>query len=190
MANEEDINELNQRYQQRIEALELEIKAKDREIERYKDEIAWLRKLTMTMAERPINVINEAKSTSESNSMSESPKYDQRGAQFAGGFAETVQGDQIGGNIHNYAAQQNLTEAAAEIQQLLEQLSQTYPTNTRSEQMVVVDEAIKRIEGDPTLKERVIGAIKSGGIEAFKEAINHPLVNILVAFLQGWQTGN
>ncbi|NEZ65750.1 formylglycine-generating enzyme family protein [Leptolyngbyaceae cyanobacterium CCMR0082] len=31
----------------------------------------------------------------------EGSKYDLRGAQFAGGLAETVQGDQIGGTIHN-----------------------------------------------------------------------------------------
>ncbi|MFB2974250.1 hypothetical protein ACE1CD_35250 [Aerosakkonema sp. BLCC-F183] len=122
--------------------------------------------------------------------MSESPKYEQRGAQFAGGFAETVQGDQIGGNIHNYAAQQNLAEAAKDIQQLLQQLSESNPTNTPSEKMVVVEKTIKQIEADPTLRERVIGAIKSGGIEAFKELINHPLVNILVAVLEGWQVGD
>lgn len=56
--------------------------------------------------------------------------------------------------------------------------------------MVVVEKAIKQIEADPTLRERVIGAMKSGGIEAFKELINHPLVNILVAALEGWQVGD
>jgi len=34
-------------------------------------------------------------------------KYDMRGAQFAGGFAETVQGDQYGGVINNYGQDVN-----------------------------------------------------------------------------------
>ncbi|WP_346293966.1 hypothetical protein [Sphaerothrix gracilis] len=29
----------------------------------------------------------------------DAPKYDLRGAQFGGGFAETVQGDQVGGVV-------------------------------------------------------------------------------------------
>ena len=35
-------------------------------------------------------------------SHSQVPKYDLRGAQFAGGFAETIQGNQIGGNVQNF----------------------------------------------------------------------------------------
>lgn len=44
-----------------------------------------------------------------SNLMSETPKYDLRGANIAN-FADTVQGDQKAVQ-HNYAAPQNLTEA-------------------------------------------------------------------------------
>jgi hypothetical protein len=40
-----------------------------------------------------------------------------------------VQGDQKAVQ-HNYATPQNLAEAAQEIQQLISQLTQTYPTNT------------------------------------------------------------
>jgi len=188
MANEENINDIQRRYEQRIEALEAEIKAKNREVERCNEEIAWLRKLIMTLAERPINVINEAIATSESKSMSETNEYNLQDAKITGSNVGTNYGTQVG-TQHNYAAQQNLTEAAAEIQQLLQQLEQTYPTNTPSEKMVVVEAAIKQIENDPTLKQRVIAALKSSGIEAFKELIDNPLINILVAALEGWQTG-
>ncbi|MCL1465080.1 hypothetical protein [Argonema galeatum] len=140
----------------------------------------------MTLAERPVNVINEAKSTSESKFMSETNEYNLQDAKVTGSNVGTNYGTQVG-TQHNYATQQNLAEAAAEIQQLLQQLSESNPTNTPSEKMVVVEEALKQIEGDPSLRERVIGAIKSGGIEAFKELIDHPLVNILVAALEGWQ---
>ncbi|MBO3461229.1 pentapeptide repeat-containing protein [Aetokthonos hydrillicola Thurmond2011] len=114
---------------------------------------------------------------------------DLRNAQFAGGLvnADTVAAHQIGGNITNHNQQQNLAEAAAEIQQLLQQLEQTNPTTTTSEKMTVVAKAVDEIEKNPTLKARVIGALKSGGKEALKEAIDHPLVNILIASIEGWQ---
>jgi hypothetical protein len=89
--------------------------------------------------------------------------------------------------VINEAQQPNLAETAAEIQQLLDQLSSTYPTSTSKEKMAVVAEAVDRIESNPTFKARVVNALRSGGIEAFKEAIDRPLVNILVATIEGWQ---
>ncbi|WP_242063054.1 pentapeptide repeat-containing protein [Nostoc sp. FACHB-145] len=131
----------------------------------------------------------------QGDSMSQSPKkesnFNLQNAQFGGGLvnAETVTAQQIGGNITNYnpKQKQNLAQAAADIQQLLDQLSQTYPTATTSEKMTVVARAVDEIESDPTLKARVIGALKAGGTEAFKELIDHPLVNILLASIEGWQ---
>ncbi len=103
-----------------------------------------------------------------------------------------MSGGEIKGNakvagVINEAEKQNLADAATEIQQLLEQLSETYPTSTNKEKMVVVGEAVDQIESNPTLKAKVINALKAGGTEAFKEAVNHPLVNILVATIEGWQ---
>nr|WP_322657094.1 pentapeptide repeat-containing protein [Dendronalium sp. ChiSLP03b]MDZ8203426.1 pentapeptide repeat-containing protein [Dendronalium sp. ChiSLP03b] len=116
--------------------------------------------------------------------------FNLQNAQFGGGLvnAETVNAQQIGGNITNYNPEQkqNLAQAAAEIQQMLNQLGQTYPTATTSQKMSVVARAVDEIESNPTLKARVIGALKAGGTEAFKELIDHPLVNILLASIDGW----
>jgi len=119
-------------------------------------------------------------------SMSSIQNNDFRGASIGGGVAGR---DYTGDVIHNHAAQQNLAEAAAEIQQLLKQLEQSYPTETLTQKAVVAEEAITRIENNPSLKERVIGALKSAGKEAFKEAVDHPLVNVLMAGIEGWQEG-
>lgn len=97
--------------------------------------------------------------------------------------------DHIGDITYNYAEQKNLAEAAAEIQQLLKQLEQTYPTATFVEKAAVAAKAIETIESDPTLKGRVVGALRSAGMEAFKEAVDHPLVNILAAGIDGWREG-
>ncbi len=133
--------------------------------------------------------------SNQGETMSQSPNkqsnFDLKGAQFAGDLvnADTVTAHQIGGNITNYSPQQkqNLAEAAAEIQQLLNQLGQDYPTNTPLEKQIAVTEALKQINGNSTLKARVIGALKSGETEALKELVDHPLVNILLATLEGWQ---
>lgn len=102
---------------------------------------------------------------------------------FGGGFAV---GNYKGNVTHNHGQSPNLAEAAAEIQQLLEQLSQTYPTATTAENLTIVTQAAKQIENNPTLKAKIINALKAGGTEGLKEAIDHPLVNILMATIEGW----
>ena len=118
--------------------------------------------------------------------MSETPKFDLKGAQFGGGFA--AEGDVSGGSIthHHYATDTNLAEAAKEIKQLLEELEKTYPSNT--EQTVLVREAIERLENNPTLKQRVVGALRQGGIEAFKGLVDNPWVDSVLAGIEGWNS--
>jgi len=94
--------------------------------------------------------------------------------------------DYNGNVIHNPASGNNLAEAAAEIQQLLNQLSQTNSASTEIEKLTVVARAAEEIKNNPTLKAKVVNALKAGGVEAFKEAIDHPLVNILMATIEGW----
>ncbi|MEH2149219.1 tetratricopeptide repeat protein [Nostoc sp.] len=92
-------------------------------------------------------------------------------------------------NQHIYESQkkQNLAEAAADIHQLLKQLEATNPTTNEVEKLTVVAKASEEIKKNFTLKARVINALKTGGTEAFKEAVDHPLVNILLATIEGWQ---
>jgi len=120
------------------------------------------------------------------NSESEKSSYDLRQSKFGGGFA-AAGGIQIGGSFLDASSQQNLSEAAEQIQQLLNQLSETYPATTASEQMLVVTKALEKIEENPDFKQRVVGALKSSGTEAFKALIDHPAIHILIAAMEGWQ---
>ncbi|NEU80969.1 pentapeptide repeat-containing protein [Nostoc sp. UIC 10630] len=157
-------------------------------------QIIRLENMIMTALERPSfyaeNYHNQGDTVMPESSKRVVNNYLQQ-AQIAGGLvnAETVTANQIGGNITNYTPEQrqNLAEAAADIQQLLNQLGQAYPTNTPLEKQIVVTEALKEIERNPTLKARVIGALKAGGTEALKELLDHPAVNVLLAALEGWQ---
>jgi hypothetical protein len=99
----------------------------------------------------------------------------------------TIQsGAKIAGVI-NEAQQRNLAEAAAEIQQLLEQLEKSYPTNTTMGKMQIATEAISQIDSNPTLAARILSALKVGGISAFEQFLNHPAASFVIGALEDWQ---
>ena len=77
-----------------------------------------------------------------------------------------------------------MVEVAKEIQQLLDQLSETYPTTTSSEKCEVVTKAIKVIENNSLLTSRIIRVLKAAGAEALKQAINRPSFSIFMASLE------
>ena len=197
MKDENIIKLIEQTYERIIESIrkeyQVQIEAKDREISLYKDRVNFLEKLVLKLSEREMNYNNmiEVKTITQNEQMSEvnQPKYDQSGANI-GGIVDTAQtGSQQQITQYNYGSEQkpNLAEAAAEIQKLLEQLCQTNPTSSNKEKMIVVAEAVDQIENNPTLKARIMNALKAGGVEEFKEAIDHPLVNILIAIIEGWR---
>jgi hypothetical protein len=110
-----------------------------------------------------------------------------------GNYNERIEGDYIqsnyiyqSGNFGIGVNKGDLTEAAAEIQQLLEQLEKSYPTDTTMGKMVLATEAIKQIESRPQLKARIITALKVGGVAAFEQLLNHPVANFVIGALEEW----
>lgn len=163
-------------YKPLLEAKDEQIAFYCQEIENKRQENTQLIEIVKTMSEKDNRTINA------------NAYYEQSGKHGIGHMSggNIQEGAKVAGVI-NEAQQQNLAEAAGEIQQLLEQLTEAYPTTTYEEKTAVVGEVVDRIESNPTLKAKVINALKAGGTEAFKEAIDHPLVNILVASIEGWQ---
>jgi signal recognition particle receptor subunit beta len=103
--------------------------------------------------------------------------------QMSGG--EIQAGAKVGGII-NESQQKSLAEVAKEIQELLDQLSQTNPTTKNIEKMAVVGKAIDKIEENPSFKSKIIKVLKAVGTESFKEAVDHPLANIFIAGVEAW----
>ncbi|NEO39694.1 MAG: hypothetical protein F6J90_26530 [Moorea sp. SIOASIH] len=99
------------------------------------------------------------------------------------------QGTYVEGDYYNNNPQQkqNLAEAAAEIQQLLETLDKTYPTDTTSGKMKVAAAAVEQIDTNPALSNRVFSALKAGGVSAFEQLLNHPAASFVIGALQDWQ---
>ncbi|MEM7712846.1 MAG: pentapeptide repeat-containing protein [Cyanobacteria bacterium P01_A01_bin.68] len=89
-------------------------------------------------------------------------------------------------NQINIVSQQDISSVATEIQLILEKLDKQKHPATDIEKLATVALAVEEIKKNPTLEARVINALKAGGIQTFKEAVKHPLVNILVATIQGW----
>ena len=83
--------------------------------------------------------------------------------------------------------QQNLTEAARDIQELLEQLEKTYPSETTMDRMKISTEVITHIDNHPTKAQKIFSAIKAGGVAAVEQLLNHPASSFVIAALNDWQ---
>ena len=94
---------------------------------------------------------------------------------------DKVMRDKIGTQINN---SQNLAQAAKDIKELLDQLSQEY-SNT----VIVGVKAVEEIERKPTLKARIVNALKEAGSEALEKAVDHPAVSIVIAATKGFIDG-
>jgi hypothetical protein len=89
--------------------------------------------------------------------------------------------------IENYSQSQSLADAAAEIQKLLEQLDTTYSAATDTDKMTIATKAIEQIENDKALAQRILSALKNGGVSALEAFLNHPAASFVIGALEDWQ---
>ncbi|MEL4895212.1 hypothetical protein, partial [Crocosphaera sp. Alani8] len=111
-------------------------------------------------------------------------KIDQKGNFGVGVNQGEISGNAKIGGVINEAQQQDLAEAATEIQQLLEKLSETYPSNSQKEKMVIAGEAIEEIEQNPSLTQKLLSAVKAGSVAALESMLNHPAASFVIAALE------
>ena len=116
--------------------------------------------------------------------------------QYGGGHVagNTINGGTVNaqGSINNninYGSeqQQTLAEAAKEIEALLKQLDNTYRTDTMSGQIDAAKEAMNRIKGNTPLADKILRAVKAGGISALQQILNHPAASFVLGFIGEWQ---
>ena len=75
----------------------------------------------------------------------------------------------------------SLAEAAAEIQDLLQQLERTNPSVSEAEMVAYVNEEIQ-----PDLKSRLVKALKAGGEAALESSLDSHYINLIRAIIKGW----
>lgn len=107
------------------------LKAKEGEITAYKQQSTNLMETIRILASRPINV--EATAVADNSDR----RKDLRGAQFAGGYAETVQGNQEGGTINNYGS--NLNDITRLIRVLRDQ-ADIFPTEHKNDVLMELED--------------------------------------------------
>jgi hypothetical protein len=90
-----------------------------------------------------------------------------------------VEGDQ---NIYAPPDKQTLAQVLAEIQKLLQQLEQSNPAASEAEK-----EAFVTIALSPTVRQRAVSALQSGGKAAIEEFLDNPYVNVAIAVIEGWR---
>lgn len=102
-----------------------------------------------------------------------------------------ISSGEVGGNIvvsstntFTTEEQKTLAEAAAEIQQLLDQLSKTYPAMTVAEKATIAAKAMEEIESKPDTRRKIVKALQAGGTAALIELTNNPIVKILTPMLE------
>lgn len=157
-----------------------ELQAQNIAIEReiYKQHTADMMQLAkLALEPKPINLNVEA------NAMSNSEKFTNnfQGANIAN-FANQVSDNALQqSNQYNYGQEKSLADAAKEIQLILDQISQNYPTNT------VASELIKRIDNNPPLAQRILSAFNAGSVSALEQFLNHPAASFVINALEDWQ---
>jgi AbiTii len=128
-------------------------------------------------------------SSSESQANSGTFSNNLSGANVANFANQVTDNARQQANQYNYSLEQRqtLVEAAAEIQKLLEQLSQTYSMDTLSGRMQLATEAVTRIESNPNLMQRLVSSLQAGGVSALEQFLNHPAASFVIAALEDWQ---
>ena len=132
-----------------------------------------------------VNIHNPQQHKGDKNTMSSIHQNNySKGDNFISGSGDSFAGDKNTTNIYN---SQDLTQAAAEIKALLEELEKTYPTNNTTGKMAIATEAIQRIDNDPKLTSRILSAIKAGGVSALDSLLDHPAASFVIGALEDWQ---
>ena len=179
-------HEFSQNYELALQAAEEKYKAvlaaKEEQIQDYRRQSADMMEIVKLQASRPIDV----KAIAMADKLEKNVEVEMN---ISGGQQGSVAGKVIG-DFNVYASpeqKQNLAEAATEIQQLLEQLDKTYATETVVGQIDAAKDAFKLIQSNTPLADRILSALRAGGTEALKQALNHPAATFVLALLDDWQ---
>lgn len=162
-------------YRKLLSVKDEEIKNKDSEIKLYRQHNTDLKEILKLKASQPI--FTQVHAMSEVN------------INQSGNFGVGVNQGELKDKIiitgdYNEFQHQDLTEVTKEIQAILNQLEQTYPTETVSQQIEVANQALQQIEQTPALKRKLLSAGKEAGIAALDKALNNPIGVFLTTFLK------
>ena len=103
---------------------------------------------------------------------------------------DKIVGDQIAGDkigVQNIS--QEHQEIAQEIKAIVLEESAIYDLSTDKAKQKAGRDVVEAINSNPTLQQRLIGAVKGGGETAIKKVLNHPVADIAIDTIKGFQKG-
>ena len=208
MENNDYINFIKQAYEDKINLYERLLQEKEQTIDKQESEIVYLRNMVdkllrelnsikeqLQKESKSVNIeitnTNEGGNVSNINQTSSGSgdnvagnqntnTYDFRGATLGGGFA----GRDYTGNVTHNNSSSELQETVNQINQLIEQLSQTNPNNNTSDRLKIASIVIEEIEQRPTWKQKTIQACRQGLLEAMK---SNPIGAFVAGAIEGWK---
>ena len=104
--------------------------------------------------------------------------------QYHSGSGDNIGRDKNTTNIYN---SQDLTQAAKNIQALLEQIDKSHDSNTTTGKMMIATQAIKHIENDANLTKRIVSTLRTGSISALEALLDHPAASFVITAIEDWQ---
>ena len=113
-------------------------------------------------------------------------------------FQNDISGANIGNFVNQMSAKASqsynsvvsgvtIPEGTQEIQILLDELSQSYPSETILQKAQFADVAAAQAKADPTLKQRILSAIGAGTLAAIEETLTHPASAFFLEAVKDWQ---
>ncbi|AFY37592.1 pentapeptide repeat protein [[Leptolyngbya] sp. PCC 7376] len=153
---------------QQIKLLQGQLEYSQEQIDRERQNATKLTNIIETLAEKQGNIIN------------------QYGNFGIGANNGEVSNDAVVAGQYNEAEKQTLQQAVVEIKALLKQLETEYGSDTMSEKMTVATEVIKEIEQNQNLAQRIIAALKAGGISALDSYLDTPAASFVISAIQSW----
>ncbi|MEM1425490.1 MAG: hypothetical protein AAGF75_02890 [Cyanobacteria bacterium P01_H01_bin.130] len=104
---------------------------------------------------------------------------------------DKVMGDKITG--HKIMGDLNIShehqEIVQEVKAIIIEAADSYNLSSEKGQQKATQEVLEELDAKPTLKQRFMGALKGGGETAIKRLLNHPVADVVVDSVKGFQKG-
>lgn len=81
-------------------------------------------------------------------------------------------------------------EVAWEIANLISNSEDLLSSDATVRKIEIAANVINHINDNPRFAQRVLSAIKAGGIQALEQALNHPAASFIIGALKDWQKQN
>ncbi|MDJ0730901.1 MAG: hypothetical protein QNJ33_13000 [Crocosphaera sp.] len=197
MENNDYINFIKQAYEDKINLYERLLQEKEQTIDKQESEIVYLRNMVDKLL-RELNSIKEQLQKESKSVNIEITNTNEGGNVSNINQTSSGSGDNINHELNNvtigesYAGRDiinndsspELQETVNKINQLIDQVSQTNPSNNTSDRLKIASIVIEEIETNPTWKQKAIQACQQGLLEAMK---SNPIGAFVAGAIEGWK---